>query len=467
MRNMRLRCGPRARRAIAVFAALTAMALAAMAGNAACRPAGSPTAKATSSPTPPPAPFTLAITPAAGTTNLPVSSEVGIAASGGQVTEVSLTKAGSPDKIPGTMREDGTSWIPAAPLAFSSNYTVTVTGRATAGAQTVSRHTSFSTMGKPARETETGLYMFDGETVGVAMPVALEFDQPVPEAARAEVQKRLFVTTNPPQPGVWHWASGKQAWYRAPNYWKPGTTITVRAALAGQPMGDGYFGDQDRAATVTVGPKVLLDIDNATKQMKVYADDKLANTVPVSLGKASTPSSSGHLVVMSKAQSTVFDTTNEGPGGYRVNVNWAMRLTWGGEFIHAAPWSVGDQGARNVSHGCVNMSDRNAQWLFGAAHVGDPVIVKGTEVALTNGNGWTAWNQPWSEYIKSSALPVPPALASIATTPESVSAIAQPAPAAPTASASGATASSPPGSHDATQPHDATPAATPAAVSTP
>ena len=48
-----------------------------------------------------------------------------------------------------------------------------------------------------------------------------------------------------------------------------------------------------------------------------------------------------------------------------------MRLTWGGEFIHAAPWSVG-QGNTNVSHGCVNMSDGNAAWLFAITHIGDP-----------------------------------------------------------------------------------------------
>ena len=85
---------------------------------------------------------------------------------------------------------------------------------------------------------------------GVAMPVVIEFDTEVPEEARAGVQRRLFVTTNPPQPGVWHWPSGRQVWYRAPVYWQPGTTISVRAALAGVPMGNGSYGDTDRSATV-------------------------------------------------------------------------------------------------------------------------------------------------------------------------------------------------------------------------
>ena len=119
------------------------------------------------------------------------------------------------------------------------------------------------------------------------------------------------------------------------------------------------------------------------------------------------------MVLMSKEPTRTFDTRGEPNGGYVVDVNWAMRLTWGGEFIHAAPWSVGDQGVRNVSHGCVNMSNAHSQWLFDIAHIGDPIIVTGTEVALVNGNGWTAWNISWADYVKGSALPVSPELAAM------------------------------------------------------
>jgi lipoprotein-anchoring transpeptidase ErfK/SrfK len=354
--------------------------------------------------------LTVAITPPAGTGGAPISTEVGITVGNGTLASVRVVKAGTNDPLPGALREDGTSWVPAGPLEFGATYeaTVTATGE---NNQTQTQTTSFSTMGRPGRETGTGLYLFDGNVVGVAMPVVIQFDTDVPEEARAGVQRRLFVTTNPPQPGVWHWASGTQVWYRAPTYWQPGTTISVRAALAGVPMGNGSYGDSDRWATATVGNKVFMQIDNATKQIQVYVDDQLVRTSPVSLGKASTPSSSGFMVLMTKEATRTFDTRGEPNGGYVVDVNWAMRLTWGGEFIHAAPWSVGDQGHRNVSHGCVNMSDAESRWLFDTAHIGDPIIVKGTEVAIDHGNGWTAWNVGWSEYVKGSALPVPPDLA--------------------------------------------------------
>ncbi len=148
--------------------------------------------------------------------------------------------------------------------------------------------------------------------------------------------------------------------------------------------------------------------DNATHTMTVTRHDQVVRTIPVSLGKPSKPSSSGNMVVMTKAQSEVF-VSNEPGDSYRATVSWTQRLTWGGEYIHAAPWSVGDQGERNVSHGCTNMSDGNARWLWGLTHIGDPVIVRGTEARLDWGNGWTDWDRDWTGYLKGSALPHPAA----------------------------------------------------------
>jgi lipoprotein-anchoring transpeptidase ErfK/SrfK len=376
---------------------------------AACGPAATGGTNAQAPKAAPAKPFAVTLSPASGSGGVPVSTEIGLSGVFGQVTAVQLTPAGG-GAVTGTMRQDGSSWVPDAPLQYSTAYQASVTGHGADG-KPVTKTTSFTTMGRPGNTTDTGLYLQDGTTVGVAMPVVVEFDPPVPDSARAAIQQRLFVTTIPFQPGVWHWDSGRQVEYRAPQYWKPGTKISVRSALQGLPIGDGSYGDIDRNATVTVGQKVVMDVDNATKQMSVYVDDKLTKQMPVSLGKPSTPSSSGTMVTMSHDYTTIFDTTREGPGGYRVQVYYAMRLTWGGEFIHAAPWSVGDQGHTNVSHGCINMSDANSEWLFGITHVGDPVSVKGTEVQLSNGNGWTGWNQAWTDFVKGSAAPVPAQLA--------------------------------------------------------
>jgi lipoprotein-anchoring transpeptidase ErfK/SrfK len=84
-------------------------------------------------------------------------------------------------------------------------------------------------------------------------------------------------------------------------------------------------------------------------------------------------------------------------------VHDAERLTNSGEFIHSAPWSVADQGHRNVSHGCVNVSPANAAWLFTASIVGDPVITLGTHRGVEPGNGTGAdWDIPWSSWANAS-----------------------------------------------------------------
>lgn len=362
-----------------------------------------PDRKTEAAPPPPPG---LAVTPAADAKEVPISAEIGLAVTGGKVTGVTLNDSkGAP--VAGAMRADGTSWIPDRPLDPRQSYSVQVTAANDTG-QTSAWSGGFTTMAKPTKLQQSTLYFQNNMTYGVAMPVTVAFDPGIPPEARADVQKRLFVTTDPPQPGAWHWdETGMQVYYRAPDFWQTGTKINVRSALAGLPMGKNGHGDADRTASSTVGDNVSLEIDNKTKQMSVFKDNQLIRTIPVSMGKPSTPTSSGKMVIMEKHESTVFDTRGEPNGGYVVQVSDAQRLTWGGEFIHAAPWSVGDQGERNVSHGCTNVSSADADFLMKTTNVGDLVTIKGTEVTLDAGNGWTAWNLSWDEFIKGSALPVP------------------------------------------------------------
>jgi len=344
-----------------------------------------------------------AITPADKATDLPISTEIGATIADGEVQEVTLVDAKG-NGVGGSLRADKSSFVPDEPLKFSQTYTATVVAKGADRVETLK--TTFTTMAEPPSRGGTGLYLQSSEEYGVAMPVVVEFTSDVADDARAGVEKRLFVTTTPDQPGVWAWTGPRQVTYRAREYWQPGTTITVRAALEGVPFGGGRYGDTDRRATVKItASPVELFVDNGTKQLKVKENGTETRSIPVSLGKPGTPSSSGVMVIMDKRVQTVFDTTGEPGDQYVADISYAQRLTWGGEFIHAAPWSVADQGVNNVSHGCVNMSWGNAEWLFSVTHIGDPVTVVGTEQALANGNGFTAWNLSWDEYVKGSALP--------------------------------------------------------------
>jgi lipoprotein-anchoring transpeptidase ErfK/SrfK len=171
-------------------------------------------------------------------------------------------------------------------------------------------------------------------------------------------------------------------------------------------MGDNWYGRSDLTVDVNVGRSLVMTVTNKSKRMTVRQNGKVIKTIPVSLGKHSTPSSSGTMLVIEKKRKTVFDTMAElGPEkGYRTKIDYAQRITWSGQFIHAAPWSEGVQGRTNVSHGCVNVSMKMGAWLFGRTMLGDPITVSGTEEKLQNGNGWTDWNLSWNEYKKGSAL---------------------------------------------------------------
>ncbi len=346
--------------------------------------------------------------PAPDASDVPASTEISFSVEQAASSTFELTDAAG-SAVQGKLRDDGTSWVPAQALQYGTRYTAKLTATDADGKAATATST-FTTMAKPTNQVRVTSFLGDHQVVGVAMPLIVQFSRAVPQDKRADVQRRLFVTSNPPQEGVWHWVSATEVRYRPKTYWKSGTKISYRLAVAGLPMGDGWYGRTDVNVAFSVGPAVTITVDNQSKSMTVTQDGKLLRTLPVSLGKAKTPSSSGTMVIIEKLRKTVFDTFAElGPtNGYRTDIEYAQRLTWGGEYIHAAPWSEGSQGRTNVSHGCVNVSMDNAKWLWSITKVGDPVTVKGTTRSLQPGNGWTDWNMSWSEYVKGSAIPYQP-----------------------------------------------------------
>ncbi|MER7007221.1 Ig-like domain-containing protein [Dactylosporangium sp. NPDC000555] len=301
---------------------------------------------------------------------------------------------------------DSVRWIPDKQLKWGTGYTATVT------ADGATSSVKFTTMAKPATTRVTS-QVGDHQVVGVGMPMILQFGVDIPKNKRADVQRRLFMSSDPPQEGVWNWFSSKEIHYRPKEYWQAGTKLTLRAALGGVSFGGQSgketYGERDLTVDATVGKRLIMEVDNATKKMTVTEDGVLLKTMPVSLGKPSSPSDSGNFIVMVKNEWEWFDSSTYGvpvdsADGYRTKVQFPQRITWSGQYIHAAPWSVADQGRRNVSHGCVNISLELAQWLYGVTHIGDPVIVKGTEERVKYGDGWTDWELPWEQYVKGSAL---------------------------------------------------------------
>ena len=365
---------------------------------------GGTQAGGSSSPSPAPTLSTVAVvSPAIGATGVVAVSPVKYTSEDPANTTVKVT---GPDgtEVSGTVDKDTKTWTPDKALAYSTKYTVTVTGTASAGKGGTTTST-FTTMAKPTKVVRAVSFLGDSQTVGVGMPLIMTFSRSIPVSYRDDVERHMTVTATPAQEGTWHWVSPTEVHYRPKVYWKANSKVFYKAALAGVPLGNGYYGKSDMTVDVKIGRSFVMTVSNSTKRMTVTQNGKVIKTLLVSLGKPSTPSSSGTMVVIQKLRHTIFDTTDTDPQhGYKVPIDYAQRITWSGQFIHAAPWSEGKQGKVNVSHGCVNVSEAMGSWLFGKTMMGDPITVSGTGNKLQNGNGWTDWNMSYAEYKKGSYL---------------------------------------------------------------
>jgi lipoprotein-anchoring transpeptidase ErfK/SrfK len=250
------------------------------------------------------------------------------------------------------------------------------------------------------------------DTVGVAMPIVVRFDLPVQN--RELFEKNMTVESSQPAEGRWAWFGDREVHYRTKDYWPANTDVTVKILVNSLPAGNGIYGQQDQVIKFRVGTKVVGYVDVSRYTLTVKENDQVIKTIPVSTGDTKHRTRQGTKVIMEKLRKVDMDAATTGVDSedddyYDLeDVEYAMRLTNSGEFLHAAPWSVGSQGRANVSHGCTGMSTANAEWLYGRMKKGDPVEYTGSPRPIEPGNGWTDWNIAWDEWVKKSALKVAP-----------------------------------------------------------
>ncbi len=341
-----------------------------------------------------------------GATDVPVDRELSVRATGGTIDTVQVT---SPEgKIPGEVEADGSRWVASSRLEPGTAYTMTTVAKKTDGTQ-VRRTSRFTTRDLTLDEqTYPSVAPLADETVGVGMPVIVTFDLPV--ADKASFEKHMTVTSTPSQPGSWHWISDTEAHWRPKAYWKAGTDVHVDVDINSVAAGNGIYGQESRELDFHVGDAHIYRVNAQTHQMKVFSNGKLLRTLPITTGKPGFTTRSGVKVIIEKFDSKRMNSETVGiPAGsadaYDIdNVQWAMRVTYSGEFIHAAPWSVGSQGYANVSHGCTGLSTENAGWLYAMSRRGDVVEYTGTDRPMTLDNGYGDWNESFQQYRKGSAL---------------------------------------------------------------
>lgn len=348
----------------------------------------------------------VSITPAADAVVAP-NTPVTVRATGGTLGPVTVTSADG-QALPGGVK-DGV-WTASSGLVPGSRYTVNATVLHPDG---TSHPSTSSFTAKRAGILATYHVLYDNMTVGVGAPVSIQFDSPVAsKAMKAEIERHALVTTAPAVQGSWGWLDDRQLMWRPAEFWKPGTKVTLKANLQGLQTGENKYVGKSATGVFTVGPAMISSVDMVKHEMTVTRDGKVLKTIPVSTGKSTEErfvTRSGTKVIIDKSGDMTMDSSTVGipkgnPQYYKLDTRYNLRVTWTGEFLHAAPWSVGAQGRANVSHGCTNMSLDNAAWMFQNSNIGDVVKFTGSNRPFLPTEGIGVWEYTFDQWKARSAL---------------------------------------------------------------
>jgi hypothetical protein len=358
----------------------------------------------------------IKITPKDGTDNASINNSATVTVSKGTLTEVTM-KTADGAAVEGAISADKKSWKPNAQLERSTTYKITVTAEDAKGLK-AHENASFTTLSP----TNSFLGYFtpeDGSTVGVGMPVSINFDKSITN--KADVQKGVTVSSTSGQEVACHWFNDTRMDCRPDEYWQEGSTVTLKLALDGVEGAEGVYGVQQKTVTFKIGRNQVSYVDAKTKQMKVTQDGKVVKTIPISAGSPENKTYEGQMVISEKFKetrmngATVGFTDDDGKGEYDIkDVPHAMRLSTSGTFIHGNYWGADSVfGNANTSHGCVGLNDTKGAndkgtegyWFYTNSIVGDVVVVQNTgDKTIAPDNGLNGWNMNWADWKAGSAV---------------------------------------------------------------
>lgn len=222
-----------------------------------------------------------------------------------------------------------------------------------------------------------------GEVVGVAHPVVVTFSGPV--ADRRGAERAIEVKSAPAMTGKFEWLDDNVVQWVPDRFWPAHSTVALSVGRL--------------RTDFKTGPAVVGVADIANHTFTVSIDGVEADTppplpaphhrphfgeagvMPATMGKPEFATPVGTYRVISKDRSVTMDSSSVGipvddPEGYRLTVDYAVRITSRGLYVHSAPWAVRSMGVENISHGCISLSPTDAEWYFNTVNVGDPVIVQ-------------------------------------------------------------------------------------------
>lgn len=232
-----------------------------------------------------------------------------------------------------------------------------------------------------------------GAVVGVAHPVVVTFGGPV--ANREAVERAVEVTSEPPMTGRFEWLDSKVVQWVPDRFWPAHSTVALsvgglRTEFKTGPAVVGVADIANHTFTVSIDGVEADAPPPALPAPHHRSHFGEAGVLPASMGRPEYGTPVGTYSVLAKDRSVMMDSSSVGipvdnPDGYRLQVDYAVRITNRGLYVHSAPWAINAMGVDNVSHGCISLSPTDAEWYFNAVHVGDPVIVKEGVPAVDSG----------------------------------------------------------------------------------
>ncbi|MFF8604278.1 Ig-like domain-containing protein [Streptomyces sp. NPDC015232] len=358
----------------------------------------------------------ITITPKNGAQNASINDDAKVTVTDGKLTEVTMTSAEG-KTVAGEIAADGLSWKPSGQLERGTVYKISATAKDAEGLE-AHENTSFTTVSK-ANSFIGNFTPEDGSTVGVGMPVSINFNKGITD--KKAVQSGISVTSSSGQEVVGHWFNSTRLDFRPQSYWTEGSTVTLKLDLDGVEGADGVYGVQKKTVTFKIGRNQVSTVDVKTKTMTVTRDGRTVKTIPISAGSPDNTTYNGQMVISEKFKetrmngATVGFTDDDGKGEYDIkDVPHAMRLSTSGTFIHGNYWGARSIfGSVNTSHGCVGLADvkgagdpnQQAAWFYDNSIIGDVVIVKNSaDKVIAPDNGLNGWNMSWEQWKAGSAV---------------------------------------------------------------
>lgn len=378
------------------------------------------------------------VTPANGTSKVRPDKGVSVTAASGELEKVIVMGAGK--TADGSLAADKKTWHTTWALKPGTTYTVTATAKNSSGKVTTVT-SKFSTAKAAHTVKVSDVIPSARETVGVGMPITVNFDSPVTD--RKAVERALEVRSTTPVQGAWHWITNQQVIFRTRTYWPAHSAVSLVAHLTGVHARSGVYGTRDFTRTFKIGASHIAKVSLKSDKNRVYIDGKLAKTIPVSGGMGGSDAhgndfrtTSGVHLTMGKLPEVWMTSPNitdkKDPGYYHELVLKDVQISNSGEYLHQSPGEYGCLGHRNCSHGCVRQSVAGAAWFYKISQRGDVVDITGSSRDLAWNNGWGYWQLSWSKWLKGGALKQPVTTTALPTTTSGAPG-AQDAPNAPVA----------------------------------